>query len=101
MHVVVPSRASWTSLGLLLTCLGAVSWAQQSRVPNRIDNTRRTALGGHVHPQARSEFDQGRVRPDAALDYVTLELEPSAAQRADLERLLVEQQDSGSPNYHR
>ena len=31
---------------------------------------------------------------------MTLELEPSAAQKADLERLLVEQQNPGSPNYH-
>jgi uncharacterized protein (TIGR03437 family) len=104
MYVSAPIRARWTSLGLLLTCLGAVSWAQESRVPsrvpNRIDNTRRTTLGGHVHPQARSEFDQGRVRPDATLDYVTLELEPSAAQKADLEQLLAEQQNPGSPNYH-
>jgi uncharacterized protein (TIGR03437 family) len=71
-----------------------------SRIPTRIDNTRRTALSGYVHPKARPEFDQGRVRPDATLDYVTLELEPSAAQKADLERFLVEQQNPDSPNYH-
>ena len=104
MYVSVPSRARWTSLGLLLSCLGAVSWAQQSRVsnriPGRIDDTRRMALSGHVHPQTRPEFDQGRVRPDATVPYVTLEIEPSAAQKADLERLLVEQQDPGSSNYH-
>jgi uncharacterized protein (TIGR03437 family) len=77
-----------------------VSWAQQSRVPTRIDNTRRIALSGHVHPQARPEFDQGRVRPDATLDYLTLELQPTAAQQTDLARLLIEQQNPGSPNYH-
>ena len=81
-----------------------MAWAQESRIPNRIaggiDNTRRMALSGHVHPQAQPQFDQGRVRPDATLDYVTLELEPSAAQKADLELLLVEQQNPGSPSYH-
>ena len=105
MYVSIPSRARWTTLGLLLTCLGTVSWAQQGRVPNRIpgriDNARRTSLAGHVHPQARPQFDQGRVRPDATLDYVTIELEPSAAQKSDLERLLAEQQNPGSPDYHR
>lgn len=99
MYVSISCRARWASLGLLLCCSGAVSWGQ-TRIPNRIDNTRRIALSGHVHPQARAEFDRGRVRPDAKLDYVTLELEPSAAQKADLERLLVEQQNPGSPNYH-
>ena len=105
MWVSVPCRARWASLVLLLSCSGAASWAQQSSVPSRIltriDNTRRITLSGHIHPQARSEFDQGRVRPDATLDYVTLDLEPSAAQKADLAQLLVEQQNPGSPNYHR
>ncbi len=105
MHVSVPCRARWASLVLLLSCSGAVSWAQQSsvpsRIPNRIDNARRIALSGNVHPQARPEFDQGRVRPDATLDYLTLELQPTAAQQADLARFLIEQQNPGSPDYHR
>src|SRR5579872_4932952 len=104
MCVSVPSRARWASLVLLLSYSGAASWAQQSsvpsRIPARIDSTRLITLSSHIHPQARPEFDQGRVRPDATLDYLTLDLEPSAAQKADLARFLVEQQNPGSPNYH-
>lgn len=36
-----------------------------------------------------------------ALAYVTLVLKPSAAQQADLDQLLAQQQDASSPNYHR
>jgi uncharacterized protein (TIGR03437 family) len=35
------------------------------------------------------------------LPYVTLALKPSASQQADLDRLLAQQQDPSSPNYHR
>ena len=103
MYVSVPCRVRWASLVLLLSCSEAASWAQQSvlsRIPTRIDNARRIALRGNVHPQARPEFDQGRVRPDATLDYLTLELQPTAAQQADLAQFLVEQQNPGSPDYH-
>ncbi|HLH43114.1 MAG TPA: protease pro-enzyme activation domain-containing protein [Bryobacteraceae bacterium] len=60
----------------------------------------RVRLAGHIHPKARPEFDQGRLEPSWPLTHLTLELAPSAAQKADLERLLVRQQTPGSPEYH-
>ena len=62
--------------------------------------SRRIALAGHIHPQARSENDQGRVSPSLELSYVTLALAPTGAQTADLQQLLKEQQTPGSANYH-
>ena len=44
--------------------------------------------------------DQGRVDPALSLSYITVALAPSASQQADLEKLLVDQQTPGSPNYH-
>jgi uncharacterized protein (TIGR03437 family) len=76
-------------------------WAQPSRISGPIDNTRRIALRGHVHPQARAEFDQGRVSPGLNLPYMTLALAPSASQAADLTQLLAAQQDPSSPDFHR
>ena len=60
----------------------------------------RAVLTGHIHPQARSENDQGRVPPSLMLPYVSLALAPSSAQAAELEQLLIDQQTPGSPDYH-
>ena len=81
--------------------MAATANAQPSRISERIDNTRRTVLTGHIHPQARPENDQGRVSPSLMLPYVTLALAPSDAQAAELEQLLADQQNPGSPDYHR
>jgi uncharacterized protein (TIGR03437 family) len=89
--------ALWLALGVL----AATASAQPSRISQRIDNTRRTVLTGHVRPQARSENDEGRVSPSLLLPYVTLALAPSDAQAADLAQLLADQQTPGSPDYHR
>jgi uncharacterized protein (TIGR03437 family) len=78
--------------------------AQTSRITQTIDNRQRTVLAGNLHPKALAAAlagnDQGRVAPSLAMPYITLTLAPSASQQADLEKLLVEQQTPGSPNYH-
>lgn len=91
-------------IGLILFAVVAwtqAAWAQQNRIAGPVDNARRIALQGHVHPQARPEFDQGRVSPALNLPYMTLALAPSDTQAADLEQLLADQQNPGSPNLHR
>jgi uncharacterized protein (TIGR03437 family) len=75
--------------------------AQQSRITGRIDDSQRVTLHGHLHPKASPQFDQGAVDPSLRLPRVTLMLQPSASQQADLDQLLAEQQDPSSPNYHR
>ena len=75
--------------------------AQRNRITERVDNSRRAVLAGHVHPRALPENDQGRVDPSMQLSYVTLVLKPSPGQQTDLEQLLAQQQDPASPNYHR
>ena len=87
--------ALWVALGTV------AANAQPNRISQRIDNTRRTVLTGHIRPQARPENDQGRVSPSLQLPYVTLTLAPSDAQAAELEKLLADQQTPGSPDYHR
>jgi len=78
----------------------AAAMAQTSRITETVDNSQRTILPGHLHPKARTGNDQGRVAPSLPMSYITLTLAPSASQQADLDKLLVEQQTSGSPNYH-
>src|SRR5690349_7933599 len=75
--------------------------AQRSRIPARVDNSRRAALRGNVHPMAIPANDDGPADPDLVLPRLSVVLQPSDAQQADLDRFLAEQQDPASPNYHR
>jgi len=90
--------------------LGAVSgvaaFGQQlgnpvDRVVGPIDESRVVTLAGNVHPMAREEFDLGPVGSEKVLERMVLELEPSAAQQAELNALLEAQQTPGSPNFHK
>ena len=75
--------------------------AQQDRIVRPIDSQERFALSGNVNPRALPQFDHGPVDPSMKLSYVTLMLKPSAGQQAALEKLLADQQDRTSPNYHK
>ncbi len=77
------------------------AFAQRNRIAGNIDNARRFTLAGHLHPQAVPENDEGPVDPGFVLPRVTLVLQPSADQQAQLNQLLAQQQDASSPNYHR
>src|SRR5579864_1599013 len=92
----IPARAAAILLAILLFALAIP--AEQSRITQAVDNGQRVALRGHIHPSARAEFDQGRVAPGMRLSSVTIQLAPTAAQQADLERLLKSQQTPGSPD---
>ena len=88
------------SLAILLCLPVPHLLAQRDRIAGVIDNTRRVALSGHIHPMATAENDQGAVDPSLFLPSVTLVLKASAAQQADLDQLLADQQNPSSPNYH-
>ena len=83
-----------------LCALAGIASAQQNRIVQPIDIAQRTTLTGNLHPKATSENDQGRVAPTLRLSYVTLTFAPSASQKAALTRLLADQQNPKSPNYH-
>ncbi|HWF09522.1 MAG TPA: protease pro-enzyme activation domain-containing protein [Bryobacteraceae bacterium] len=90
--------------GLALLVLGMASttaFAQRSRITERIDNTQRMTLRGHINPRANAANDRGRVAPSLELSYVTLTLTQTDAQKADLATLLSDLQNPSSPNYHK
>jgi uncharacterized protein (TIGR03437 family) len=93
----------WAALAAAIICAASAT-AQSSRITQAIDNRQRAVLAGNIHPKAlaaaQAGNDQGRVAPSLQLPYVTLTLAPSASQQAALNKLLVEQQTPGSPNYH-
>jgi len=74
--------------------------AQQNRITAPVDRVQKIALKGNISPNANPRFDAGRVDPSMKLDHLTIMFKPSVAQQADLDRLLAEQQDRSSRNYH-
>ena len=71
-----------------------------SRVVQPIDDTRLVRLTGNTHPMARAEYDKGPVDPQMPLERIQLVLQRSPAQEAALEKLIAEQYEPGSANFH-
>ncbi|HLY17820.1 MAG TPA: protease pro-enzyme activation domain-containing protein [Bryobacteraceae bacterium] len=99
MTKVTLIRKTAIPVALLILCAGQALPAAD-RITRPIDNNRRAELSDHVNPRIQSSIDQGRLDPSTVLAYVTLVLQPSPAQQADLDQLLAQQQDPASPNYH-
>ena len=90
-------------LGSLLF-VAAISHAQgvpENRIRTAISDSDVRQVQGNVHPLARPEFDRGKIADSTLLPRVTIFFKPSPSQQAALSRLLSEQQDRSSPNYHR
>ncbi|HVP42161.1 MAG TPA: S53 family peptidase [Terriglobales bacterium] len=88
-------------LVFLLVLVAAGSPAQtRSRIPDKIDEAR-TPLRGNVHRLAQARFDRGKVADALQLPRITLFFNRTAAQQAELDALLEQQQDPSSPNYHK
>jgi uncharacterized protein (TIGR03437 family) len=58
-------------------------------------------VSGSLHQSARPEADRGPVDPSMRLDHVILSFRPSAVQQAELDQLLADQQNPGSPRFHK
>ena len=87
--------ALWAVLGAAAPAV----LAQPDRITARIDNSRSVVFSGRVHRLATAQYDAGPVEPGFVLPGITLTLKPSAAQQADLNQLLMAQQDPASANF--
>lgn len=86
----------------LLAGLAAVALAAPpDRITRPVDGRVTRAIPGNVHPLAQARFDHGAVDPSMPINYVILVAKPTAAQQADLDRLLADQQNPSSPRFHR
>jgi len=74
-------------------------------VPDRIlgptDSGRNVTLSKSLYPKAKPQYDQGAVDPQTNFSYITLLASPSPSQQKALDKLMAEQQDPTSPNYHK
>ena len=96
------SRCS-TCVFFLLVCSG-FCLAQSSvakRINAPVNDSDLASLSGGVHPHTARALDKGSVSPSTPLQRMAIFFKPSAAQQADLDQLLREQQDPSSPNYHK
>jgi uncharacterized protein (TIGR03437 family) len=85
---------------LALLCLVSAN-AQPDRIAGRIDEASRVVLRGHVSPQIGPQNDAGPVDPSFRMQGMTLNFKPSAAQQQALDRLLEDQQNPASPQFHK
>ena len=74
--------------------------ASRPLIRQAVDETRLTTLKGNTHPLARPQFDLGTAPATLSMDRMLLVLKRSAEQESALRKLLDDQQDKHSPNYH-
>ena len=75
--------------------------AQTPLISGAIDESQLATLKGNTHPLARSEFDLGTAPASLPMQRMLLVLKRSPQQESALEKLLDDQQDKNSPNYHK
>jgi len=105
MRLVKPSFASRILLLISLLDFSSGHTTAQTinasaRITQTLDEKNLVSLPGNVHSLARPDFDQGRVADALPLRRMLLLLQRSPEQETALQRLLNEQQDKSSPNYH-
>src|SRR5215472_6771994 len=71
------------------------------RIAQAIDSRNTVQLQGNVRPFLQNAIDHGRMDGAARLEGVSLVFKRTAEQEAALRKLLAEQQDPASPNYHK
>ncbi len=93
----------WTPVAacvLLLSSVIGVAQGPKPRLTAAIDDGSRVTLPGTRPGQVSRGVDQGAVAAGMALKGITLVLNRSAAQEAELQALLRAQGDPSSPQYH-
>jgi subtilase family serine protease len=96
------SLRAFSSAALIVVLFSSLSYAATAdRISGTLSAGQTVALQGNVHRQARPEFDRGPADPALRFGSIMLLTVPTASQQKDLNRLLAEQQDRKSPNYHK
>ena len=92
------------AVSLFLLLLISSSFAQSTvgpRITRAVSESDVALLPGGVHPHVAHAIDQGSVSPNMPMQPMAIFFKPTAAQQADLDKLLAQQQDPGSPNYRK
>jgi len=89
------------ALIFLFTASADTQPSSRDRILGPVDTAQTAAVRGTAHPLARPQSDQGRTDTTQRLTGVSLVFRLSPAQQAELNQLLLDQQDPASPNYHK
>jgi subtilase family serine protease len=71
------------------------------RIVDRVDDSRLTVLKGNTHPLATPANDRGVVLPELPIRRLLMVLRRSPEQELALDKLMMAQQDPGSPLFHK
>src|SRR5581483_3580108 len=100
MRMLTASLVCATAVVLLCGNPGAQT-PSRNRILQAVDANQVAAVSGTAHPLARPQYDRGRANPGETIRGASLVFRLSSAQQSALDRLLREQQDPSSPNYHK
>jgi uncharacterized protein (TIGR03437 family) len=84
---------------ILLFSTALLMAAPPSRITRPVDASRTVVAPGRVHHLAQAQYDKGAVDPKKQLNYMVMLMKPSPAQQADLDALLVDQQNPSSKSF--
>jgi subtilase family serine protease len=86
----------------LFAVLSSLSAAAQAtpRIAQPVEGERLVTLRGHTHPLARPEYDHGAAPESLPMQRMLLVLKRAPEQEAALQKLMDDQQDKSSPDYH-
>ncbi len=73
----------------------------QPRITQAVDESQLTVLKHNTYPLARAEFDRGPAPASLPMENMLLVLKRSPEQEAALDKLMAEQLDKSSPNFHK
>ncbi|MGA8607840.1 MAG: protease pro-enzyme activation domain-containing protein [Candidatus Sulfotelmatobacter sp.] len=70
-------------------------------ITQTVDESNLVALGGNTRPEAKAEYDRGRVDDNLLMEHLLLLLKRSPEQERELEEFIDDLHDSSSPTFHR
>ncbi len=97
---VRPFRKRTFILSAFLVLAVAASAQVRDRILQNIGDTEAVVVSA-PHPLARAEFDQGRVEGSMPIHHASIMFGLSPQQQSALDKLLAEQQNPHSSNYHK
>jgi subtilase family serine protease len=99
--VAIQCAVLFTLLSIPAFQASAQSSDVQPRITQAVDEGKLTLLKGNTYPLARPEFDRGPAPANLPMENMLLVLKRSPAQEAALDRLMAEQLDKSSANFHK
>ncbi|RSL18770.1 Ig-like domain-containing protein [Edaphobacter aggregans] len=100
MHSRLFPRFALSALVLFAVSVLPARAGVQNRINAPVSSSNRVAVQHTISPRALRAQDLGSAPADRKLESITLHFNMTAAQQADLNQLLIDQQNPSSPSYH-